>query len=191
MDFFLKQEHDPVRWKGPMELSPVWLGMMEMSVLREFLADIVWGELDYLFADLPPGAAADKPPAIAGFIPELDGAVVVTTPSEVAQMVVKKSIVYARDVGIRIIGLIENMSGALCPECRTEVSLFQGDSAGIAEALDVPLIGRIPFDRELNQASDRGRPLLDEAHPIVRRYTEIADKIISYIDYRKILAEKL
>jgi ATP-binding protein involved in chromosome partitioning len=191
MDFFLNREDAPVRWKGPMELSPVWLGMMEMSVLREFLGDIVWGELDYLFADLPPGAAADKPPAIAGFIPELDGAVVVTTPSEVAQMVVKKSIVYARDVGIRIIGLIENMSGALCPQCRTEVPLFQGDTSAISESLDVPLLGKIPFDRQLNLASDRGEPILDGSHPIARRYGEIADKIIAYLDYRKILAEKL
>jgi ATP-binding protein involved in chromosome partitioning len=163
---------------------------MKHAVIKQFLKDVEWGDLDFLVIDSPPGTG-DEPLTVAQLVERPDGAVVVTTPSEVAQMVVKKSIVYARDVGIRIIGLIENMSGALCPECRTEVSLFQGDSAGIAEALDVPLIGRIPFDRELNQASDRGRPLLDEAHPIVRRYTEIADKIISYIDYRKILAEKL
>src|SRR5919204_6790440 len=83
MDFFLDAA-SPVRWKGPMDLSPVWLGVMEMNVIREFIADIVWGSLDYLLTDLPPGAAADKPPVIAGFIPDLDGAIVVTTPSEVA-----------------------------------------------------------------------------------------------------------
>ena len=82
MDFLLN-ETAPVRWKGPMDLSPVWLGLMEMNVIREFLADILWGDLDYLLADLPPGAAADKPPVIAGFLPDLAGAVVVTTPSEV------------------------------------------------------------------------------------------------------------
>lgn len=191
MDFFLNHEHSPVRWKGPMELSPVWLGMHEMSVLREFIGDIVWGKLDYLFADLPPGAAADKPPAIASFLPELDGAVVVTTPSEVAQMVVKKSIVYARDVGIRIIGLIENMSGALCPECGTDVPLFQGDAISIAESLDVPFLGRIPFDPMLNLASDRGNPLLDENRSLVKRYEEIAEKVVSYLDFKKILADKL
>src|SRR5215470_837787 len=112
MDFFLSAA-SPVRWKGPMDLSPVWLGVMEMSVIREFLADIIWGELDYLLADLPPGAAADKPPVIVGFLPELDGAVVVTTPSQVSTDVVKKSILYARDTGIPILGLIENMSGYL------------------------------------------------------------------------------
>src|SRR5579863_9770067 len=190
MEFFLNREDSPIRWKGPTELSPVWLGMMELSVLREFLGDIVWGELDYLFADLPPGAAADKPPAIAGFIPELDGAVVVTTPSEVAQSVVRKSIVYARDVGIPIIGLVENMSGALCPHCGTEVPLFQGDSYGMSADLDVPVLGKVPFDRQLNQASDRGEPILDEKNPIAVRYSEIAEKIISQLDFKRLLAEK-
>ena len=191
MEFLLDRDDAPVRWKGPTELSPVWLGMMELSVLREFLADILWGELDYLLADLPPGAAADKPPAISGFIPELDGAVVVSTPSEVAQSVVKKSIVYARDVGIRIIGLIENMSGALCPQCGTDVPLFQGNSTSLAQSLDVLMLGRIPFDRGLNQASDRGEPILDGNHPIAARYGEIAEKIIAQLEFRKILAEKL
>src|SRR5919204_3743966 len=109
MDFFLDAA-SPVRWKGPMDLSPVWLGVMEMNVIREFIADIVWGSLDYLLTDLPPGAAADKPPVIAGFIPDLDGAIVVTTPSEMASDVVQKSIVYARNLGIKILGMVENMS---------------------------------------------------------------------------------
>ncbi len=85
MEFLLKQEDTPVQWKGPMELSPVWLGLMEMNVIRELLADIAWGELDYLFTDLPPGAAADKPPVIAGFIPELDGAVVLRSPKRLSK----------------------------------------------------------------------------------------------------------
>ncbi|MEQ1794555.1 MAG: P-loop NTPase, partial [Nitrospira sp.] len=105
MDFFL-DDASPVRWKGPMDVSPVWLGLMEMNVIREFLADVVWGELDYLLVDLPPGAAADKPPVIAGFIPDLAGAIVVTTPSEVASDVVQKSVTYARDMGIKVLGMV-------------------------------------------------------------------------------------
>ena len=116
MDFFL-EDASPVRWKGPMDVSPVWLGLMEMNVIREFLADVVWGELDYLLADLPPGAAADKPPVIAGFIPDLAGAIVVTTPSEVASDVVQKSVTYARDMGIKVMGIVENMSEYRCPSC--------------------------------------------------------------------------
>jgi len=78
-----------------------------MNVIREFLADVVWGELDYLLVDLPPGAAADKPPVIAGFIPDLAGAIVVTTPSEVASDVVQKSVTYARDMGTPAMGMVE------------------------------------------------------------------------------------
>jgi ATP-binding protein involved in chromosome partitioning len=170
-----------------MDLSPVWLGMMEMSVIREFLADIVWGELDLLLADLPPGAAADKPPAIVGFLPELDGAVVVTTPSEVSTDVVKKSIVYARDVGIRVVGLIENMSGVLCPECRAESDLFEGSGSvqELCAQLEVPFLGRIPLDRKINQACDRGIPLLEESEPIVGRFQEIANRISESVKFKR------
>ena len=190
MDFFL-QAASPVRWKGPMDLSPVWLGVMEMNVIREFLADIIWGELDFLLTDLPPGAAADKPPVIAGFIPDLAGAIVVTTPSEVASDVVQKSVTYARDMGIKVLGMIENMSQYRCPSCGAEHELFEGNTEAMCEALDIPLLGRIPFDRTLARTFDKGLPLLDEKYPTVQRYQEIAERVSALLDYRKVLAEKL
>ncbi len=190
MDFFLDAA-SPVRWKGPMDLSPVWLGLMEMNVIREFLADVVWGELDLLLADLPPGAAADKPPVIAGFIPDLAGAIVVTTPSEVASDVVQKSVTYARDMGIKVLGIVENMSQYRCPTCGAEHELFEGNTQTLCEVLDVPLLGRIPFDRTLAKTFDKGEPLLDDQYPTIRRYQEIAGRIKSLLDYRKVLAEKL
>ncbi|MBI4401369.1 MAG: Mrp/NBP35 family ATP-binding protein [Nitrospirae bacterium] len=190
MDFFL-QASSPVRWKGPMDLSPVWLGVMEMNVIREFLADVIWGELDYLLTDLPPGAAADKPPVMAGFIPDLAGAIVVTTPSEVASDVVRKSITYARDMGIKVLGMIENMSRYRCPSCGAEHELFDGNTEAMCEALDVPLLGRIPFDRTLARTFDKGMPLMDEAYPTIQRYREIAERVRSLLDYKKVLAEKL
>src|SRR5213593_2122650 len=190
MDFFL-QAASTLRWKGPMDLSPVWLGVMEMNVIREFLADIIWGDLDYLLADLPPGAAADKPPVMAGFIPDLAGAIVVTTPSEVASDVVRKSVTYARDMGIRVLGMIENMSRYRCPSCGAEHELFEGDTEAMCEALDVPLLGRIPFDRTLARTFDKGMPLLDEAYPTLQRYREIAERVQALLDYKKVLAEKL
>lgn len=186
MEFFLKEE-SPIRWKGPMDLSPVWLGMMEMSVIREFLADIVWGELDYLLADLPPGAAADKPPVIVGFLPELDGAVVVTTPSQVSTDVVKKSILYARDMGIPVLGLIENMSGYLCPECHAESSLFHGNPEEISNSLDIQLLGKIPFDLTIGQSCDQGVPLVRSDSPAAQRFDQIAQKIHSMLEAKKVL----
>lgn len=190
MDFFLIPA-SPVRWKGPMDLSPVWLGVMEMNVIREFLADIVWGELDYLLTDLPPGAAADKPPVMAGFVPDLAGAIVVTTPSEVVSDVVQKSVAYARDMGIKVLGMIENMGRYRCPSCGTEHELFEGDTQALCDALDVPLLGRIPFDRTLARSFDKGAPLLDPDYPTIRRYQEIAERVLSILDYKKVLAEKL
>lgn len=190
MDFFLDAT-SPVRWKGPMDLSPVWLGLMEMNVIREFLGDVIWGELDYLLTDLPPGAAADKPPVIAGFIPDLAGAVVVTTPSEVASDVVQKSITYARDMGINVLGVVENMSQYRCPSCGAEHELFEGNTEAMCEALDVPLLGRIPFDRTLAKTFDKGVPLLDETYPTLQRYRQIAERVVTLAEYRKVLAEKL
>jgi ATP-binding protein involved in chromosome partitioning len=190
MDFFLG-DASPVRWKGPMDLSPVWLGLMEMNVIREFLADVIWGDLDYLLTDLPPGAAADKPPVIAGFIPDLAGAIVVTTPSEVASDVVQKSIAYARDMGIRVLGVVENMSQYRCPSCGAEHELFEGDTAAMCDALDVPLLGRIPFDRMLARTFDKGQPLLDAAYPTLQRYQDMAERVGSLLEYKKVLAENL
>jgi ATP-binding protein involved in chromosome partitioning len=190
MDFFLHAA-SPVRWKGPMDLSPVWLGLMEMNVIREFLADVIWGELDYLFTDLPPGAAADKPPVIAGFIPDLAGAIMVTTPSEVASDVVQKSVTYARDMGIRVLGMVENMSRYRCPSCGAEHDLFDGDTDALCEALNLPLLGRIPFDRTLARTFDKGLPLLDPDYPTIQRYGEIAERVQSLLDYKKVMAEKL
>ena len=186
MEFFLKED-SPIRWKGPMDLSPVWLGVMEMSVIREFLADIIWGELDYLLADLPPGAAADKPPVIVGFLPELDGAVVVTTPSQVSTDVVKKSILYARDTGIPILGLIENMSGYLCPECHAESSLFHGNPDEISSQLDVQLLGKIPFDPTIGRSCDEGIPL-NAGSAAARRFDQVAQKIHSMLEAKKVLS---
>ena len=190
MDFLL-DEAAPVRWKGPMDLSPVWLGLMEMNVIREFLADILWGELDFLLADLPPGAAADKPPVIASFLPDLAGAIVVTTPSEVASNVVQKSIGYATELGIPILGVIENMSQYRCPSCGAENDLFEGNTEAMCEALNLPLLGRIPFDRNFAKTFDKGVPLLDDQYPTIRRYQDIVGRVQSLLDYKKVLAEKL
>jgi ATP-binding protein involved in chromosome partitioning len=101
--------------------------------------------------------------------------------------VVKKSIVYARDVGIRVVGLIENMSGFLCPECRVESDLFEGSQnvQQLCNALDIPLLGRIPLDRRISQSCDRGTPLLEATEPTPRRFEEIANRIIEDVKVKR------
>jgi ATP-binding protein involved in chromosome partitioning len=133
----------------------------------------------------------DKPPVIAGFIPDLAGAIVVTTPSEVASDVVQKSVSYARDMGITVLGIVENMSRYRCPSCGVEHELFDGNTEALCEALDVPLLGRIPFDPMLTSTFDKGRPLLDATYPTLQRYQDIAERVRSILDYKKVMAEKL
>ena len=149
---------------------------MESGVIREFLADVAWGELDTLLFDLPPGAAADKPPAIVGLVPDLHGAVVVTTPSAVAIDVVRRSIIYARDLGIRILGIVENMGSAACPRCGGPVELSEGAALALAEEAGVPLLARVPRDPELARSLDTGVPLA-YGHPISRVFLDLAERL--------------
>ncbi len=152
-EFFLKPG-EPFRWRGPKDLTQVWLGTLESGTMRELVSDVNWGPLDLLLFDLPPGAASDKPPALLQLVPDLAGAVVVTTPSEVARSVVRRSEAYARDLGIRLLGTIENMSGYRCRCCRQVGPLFP-DGGAAAEGV----LGKVPFDPDLSESLDAGRPL--------------------------------
>jgi len=167
----------------------IWRGPMATSALTQLLNDTRWDDLDYLFIDLPPGTG-DIQLTLAQKIP-VAGAIVVTTPSEVASDVVQKSVTYARDLGITVLGIVENMNRYRCPSCGVEHDLFEGDTEAMCAALNVPLLGRIPFDRTLARTFDKGQPLLDETYPTIQRYHEIAERIQKILDYKKVLAEKL
>ena len=163
MALLVPQDDAPIVWKGLWEDSAIWRGTVEMSVIRELIADVAWGDLDLLLIDMPP-ASSDKPPVIAQLIPDLDGALIVTIPSEISQFIVKKSVVFLnQELKIPILGVIENMSGALCPHCGEEIELFEAPSSGkgLVEGLGLPLLGRIPFDRRIGSSADRGESFTD------------------------------
>ena len=181
----------PIRWKGSAELSPIWLGMVEKNVLREFFADTEWGELDYLVVDLPPGAAADKPPVMVSLIPDLTGAIVVTTPSVVACEVVKKSIKYARGLGIPILGVIETMGGMHCPHCARRHPLFAGDTRALCRELGLERLGSVPFDPMLSASFDRGEPMLDVRGPAAEIYEEVVHEVMRRVDYARLVVQHL
>lgn len=166
MDLLVPTSDSPVMWKGLWEDSAVWRGTVEMSVIRELISDVAWGELDYLLIDMPP-ASSDKPPVIAQLVPDLDGALIVTIPSEVAQFIVRKSVVFLnRELKIPILGLVENMSGAVCPHCGEGIELFEEPSdERRVESLGLPILGQVPFDRRIAVAADRGRSFLDDYGP--------------------------
>lgn len=114
MDFLLPSDEAPVIWRGP----------LKMRAIQQFLSDITWGELEYLFIDLPPGTG-DEPLSVMQLLPNIDGVVIVTIPSEVSQTVVKKAVTFAMQLNVPVIGIIENMSGFICPKCGTEVNIFK------------------------------------------------------------------
>jgi ATP-binding protein involved in chromosome partitioning len=164
MDLLLPSDETPLTWEAPTQAeSHVWRGNMEANALREFLADTAWGRLDLLLVDLPPGA--ERLATVAGLIPAMSGAVVVTIPSEVSYLVVKKSVSVAREAGTPVLGLVENMAGYVCGACGAMGPLFNGGSGeGVAAELGIPFLGRIPFDPLMAMASDRGIPFVAQ-HP--------------------------
>ena len=180
MDLLLPSDETPVVWDAPTQAEAhTWRGAMEANALREFLADTAWGTLDVLLLDLPPGS--DRLPVVTGLLPDLAGAVVVTLPSEVSHLVVKKSITAAREAGTVILGLVENMAGYVCLQCGSVGTLFEGPGGGeTARQLGIPFLGRVPFDPRLAAAADRGRPfVLDHGEtPAGRALRAVAAELV-------------
>jgi len=158
MDFLLQGERAPVIWDGPRQAAFTWKGTLEMHALREFLTDTAWGELDYLFLDLPPGT--NQYASLCELLGRLDGTIVVSIPTAVSRQVVNRSIAMIREMpDAHLLGVVENMSGYFCFGCGTEQPLF-GES-GEAPYGDVRVLGRIPFDPAMAKASDAGVPYLN------------------------------
>ena len=152
MDLLLPSDDAPLVWEAPTQAeSHTWRGAMEANALREFLADTAWGALDVLLLDLPPGT--DRLVTVASLLPTLSGTIVVTIPSEVAHLVVRKSITIAAQAKAPVLGLVENMAG-----------LFPGPSGvDLAREAGIPFLGAVPFDPALAAAADLGEPLVASA----------------------------
>ena len=149
IDFFMS-EQAPAIWRGP----------LKMRAIRQFLSDVDWGELDFLFIDLPPGTG-DEPLSIAQLLPDIDGVVIVTMPSELSSSIVKKAITFAERLKMPIIGVVENMSGFICPHCGTKTEIFQsGGGKKMAQEMDVEFLGSIPIDPTVGVDSDKGTPFV-------------------------------
>ncbi|MEJ2280642.1 MAG: Mrp/NBP35 family ATP-binding protein [Candidatus Bathyarchaeota archaeon] len=182
MVFVLEGTEVPVIWRGP----------LKMRAIQQFLTDIVWGELDFLFIDLPPGTG-DEPLSVMKLLPELDGVIIVTIPSEVSQNVVEKSITFSRRLNIPIIGIVENMSGFVCPTCSTETHIFRsGGGEKVAKKYNIPFLGKIPIDPRICVASDSGNPFVMENPntPAAKSFSQIVEKIKKYIEDKEKTDEK-
>ena len=148
--FMLENNDDAVIWRGP----------MKYQVIKQFLKDVDWGELDFLIIDSPPGTG-DEPLSVIQMLENADGAVIVTTPQNVAISDVRKGISFCRKLNLPIIGVIENMSGFVCPKCGEVTDIFKtGGGEKMAKQMNVPFLGKIPVDPEIVEACDSGEPYI-------------------------------
>lgn len=162
VNLLLPAEDTPVIWRGP-----VLAGMV-----KQFWTDVVWGELDYLFVDMPPGTG-DVPLTVFQSLP-LDGVIIVTSPQDLVSMIVRKAYNMAEMMHIPVLGIVENYSYVACPDCGKQIKVF-GEShiEEIAEELHVPLLGRMPIDLEFARRADSGA-----FHEIMNVYIEAADTVL-------------
>ena len=152
VSFLLQNTDNPVIWRGP----------LKMKLIQQFLGDVVWGELDWLIIDSPPGTG-DEPLSVAQLIPAT-GAIIITTPQEISLMDSRKAVNFARVLNLRIYGVIENMSGLQCPHCGKNIELFKsGGGEKMATELQVPFLGRIPMEPGIVSLADEGKPFITHA----------------------------
>ena len=148
--FLLESESSPVIWRGP----------AKHNVIDQFVNKVFWGELDYLIVDCPPGTG-DEPLSAIQTLGKPDGAVIVTTPQQVSVIDVKKCLSFCEKIEVKVLGILENMAGFVCPGCGKRVDIFQvGGGENVAKEFDVPFLGSVPIDPELGESSEQGKPIV-------------------------------
>ena len=174
MAFLLPNPDSPVVWRGP----------IKHTAIKQFLGDVEWGDLDFLIIDLPPGTG-DEPLSVANLIKGVDGAIIVTTPQDVALLDSRKTVNFSTMLKVPVIGIVENMSGLTCPECGHLIPLFKiGGGEKAAKDLKVPFLGRIPIDPEVVQKSDSGTPYV-LSYPdaeVTKAFKEISEKCAAFVE---------
>jgi ATP-binding protein involved in chromosome partitioning len=177
MAFLLGSPDVPVIWRGP----------LKMTAIRQFLSDVNWGELDYLIIDAPPGTG-DEPLSVCQLIKDITGAIIVTTPQEVSLIDVKKSISFIKKLAVPLIGIVENMSGFICPGCGKATDIFKtGGGKRIAEELNIPFLGSIPLEPKIVETSDMGKPFMDlkSKSESKQKFEKIVENIIEITKRKK------
>lgn len=166
----------------------IWRGAKKNSLIKQFLKDVDWGQLDYLIVDTPPGTS-DEHISVNNYLKEsgIDGALIVTTPQEVALLDVRKEIDFCRKANINILGIVENMSGFVCPNCHGESKIFKPTTGGgeaLAKELDIPFLGSVPLDPRIGKACDTGESFLDlyPDSPASTAILQVVDSLIEELE---------
>ncbi len=164
----------------------VWRGPMKHNLLKKFVEGVHWGEIDVMIVDLPPGTG-DEPLSVAKLLGHMDGSIIVTTPQDVAVLDSRKAVMFSQKLGIPVLGIVENMSGMICPHCGNPIDLFKrGGGEKAARELGVPFLGRIPLDPEMVQLCDAGLPLVlaRPKSPSRKAFLEVASKVLDVLRER-------
>ncbi len=172
LEYMMENRDDPIIWRGPLKIQAI----------RQFIADIAWGDLDYLVIDAPPGTG-DEPLTVASTIKDAK-ALVVTTPQEIALADVRKSLNFCKHVKMEVLGLVENMSGLVCPHCKNIVEVFKSGGGGrTATDFKVPFLGAIPMDPQVVLGGDAGMPYLVSVSdsPAVKAFGELIDRVVKSV----------
>jgi len=167
--FLLRSQDEAIVWRGP----------MKANIIRQFVSEVLWDELDYLVVDCPPGTG-DEPLSVCHTLECVDGALIVTTPQKVAAVDVMKCVNFCKTLKIPVIGVIENMSGFLCPKCNTVTYIFRsGGGRELCKQMKVPFLGVIPIDPDIAYACDVGKPFVRDfpESPATRKILEIVETI--------------
>ncbi|RLG32606.1 ATP-binding protein [Methanosarcinales archaeon] len=161
----------------------IWRGPMKMNAIRQFLSDVDWGELDYMVIDLPPGTG-DEPLSVAQLIKNVDGTIIVTTPQDLALLDSRKAVNFSGVLKVPVIGIIENMSGFVCPYCGKEINIFKyGGGERSARELGVPFLGRVPLDPKMVEAADSGTPFVLQKESKVREaFEQIVENVRAFVE---------
>jgi ATP-binding protein involved in chromosome partitioning len=162
----------------PEEAPIIWRGPLRSGAISQFLSDVVWGELDFLLADLPPGTGDEVLTTAQKMLPQM--AIIVTTPQEVAITDCRRAVNMAKKLEIQHIGVVENMSGLICPHCQDEIDLFgTGGGERMAKEMGAAFLGKIPMELDLREGGDAGTPamLADPESDVSTKFLDIATKI--------------
>lgn len=158
------------------DVPVIWRGPLKMTAIKQFIGEVKWENLDFLIVDLPPGTG-DEPLSIAQLLKD-SNAIIVTTPQDVALLDSRRAVNFARQLNMRVIGIIENMSGFKCPHCGKQINLFKsGGGEQSAKEMNVDFLGSVPINEKIVIAGDIGKPFVNERDEISEAFMKIVEKI--------------
>jgi len=176
--FLIQDKDSPVIWRGP----------LKMSAIKQFIGDCNWGELDYLIVDLPPGTG-DEPLSVAQLIQNSDGAIIVTTPQDVALVSVRKSINFVKKMNMPVIGIVENMSGFSCPHCGKSIEIFKsGGGLKASKDFNLRFLGKVPLDSQIVETGDSGEPFVvkNKDSDAAKAFVNIVENIENIVNKKEV-----